>query len=205
MADDPLLGHDFDGIREYDNPTPGWWHMIFWATVVFGVVYFYFFHMGSFGWTLDDAYQSAVAGNAKVRFAKVGELTADEPTLLKAMTQPEWMAMAATTFSTNCKSCHAADGSGLVGPNLTDDHYKNVKKLMDIVKVVSEGAATGSMPAWRNRLVSNEIILVSAYVASLRGKNLPGPRAAEGEVIPPWPNPFMQPATPQAAGPGTKP
>ena len=44
------------------------------------------------------------------------------------------------------------------------------------------------MPAWRNRLHPNEIVLVSAYVANMRGKNLPGPRGAEGEVIPPWPD-----------------
>jgi cytochrome c oxidase cbb3-type subunit 3 len=43
------------------------------------------------------------------------------------------------------------------------------------------------MPAWKTRLHPNEIVLVAAYVASLRGKNLPGPRGPEGEKIPPWP------------------
>ena len=23
--DAPLIAHDYDGIREYDNPLPGWW------------------------------------------------------------------------------------------------------------------------------------------------------------------------------------
>ena len=43
------------------------------------------------------------------------------------------------------------------------------------------------MPAWQNRLHPNEIVMVSAYVASLRGQNKDGPRGEEGSVIDPWP------------------
>ena len=69
------------------------------------------------------------------------------------------------------------------GPNLTDDYYKNVKQITDIAEVIKNGAAGGSMPAWRTRLHPNEIVLMAAYVAGLRGKNL---RAAppEGDKIP---------------------
>ena len=38
MAHDQLLDHEYDGIQEYDNPCPGWWHAIFWLTVLFSVV-----------------------------------------------------------------------------------------------------------------------------------------------------------------------
>ena len=30
-----LMAHDYDGIREYDNPLPGWWSAVFAATFVF--------------------------------------------------------------------------------------------------------------------------------------------------------------------------
>jgi cytochrome c oxidase cbb3-type subunit 3 len=69
---------------------------------------------------------------------------------------------------------------------LTDDYYKNVKKITDIAEVIKNGAAGGSMPAWRTRLHPNEVVLMAAYVAGLRGKNLPG-RGPEGEKIDPWP------------------
>ena len=38
MAHDQLLDHEYDGIQEYDNPCPGWWHAIFLLTVLFSVV-----------------------------------------------------------------------------------------------------------------------------------------------------------------------
>ena len=83
MAHDQLLDHEYDGIQEYDNPCPGWWHAIFWLTVVFSVVYFLFFHVGNNGWTLSDAWNTAVADDMKQRFAGMGELHNDVPTLLK--------------------------------------------------------------------------------------------------------------------------
>jgi cytochrome c oxidase cbb3-type subunit 3 len=47
------------------------------------------------------------------------------------------------------------------------------------------------MPAWKNDLLPVEQVIVSAYVASLRGKNLPsvGGRPAEGDKIAPWETP----------------
>ena len=38
-----LLDHEYDGIREYDNPLPGWWRFIFYASIVFAVAYFIWF------------------------------------------------------------------------------------------------------------------------------------------------------------------
>jgi cytochrome c oxidase cbb3-type subunit 3 len=197
---DELLDHEYDGIREFDNPCPMWWHLIFIGTVVFSVAYWVFFHMGTSygtnGWTVTEAYENAYADNLQLQFAEIGELTVDQPTILKYMQPPDansadskdWLAIGATVFKTNCKSCHAEDGSGLVGPNLTDDHFKNVKELIDVARVIENGAANGSMPAWKNRLIPNEIVLVSAYVANMRGQDLPG-RKPEGQVIPPWPDP----------------
>jgi cytochrome c oxidase cbb3-type subunit III len=178
---------EYDGIREYENPCPGWWNWLFFGTFVFSVLYFIFFQFSPASWTIWQAYDGAVADNLRLQFAEIGELQPDQPTLLKYMHNEEWLKVGRIVFTTNCQSCHAADGQGQVGPNLTDDQWKNVKVLTDIPKVVAEGANNGAMPAWKTRLHPNEVVLVSAYVASLRGKNLTGPRGPEGDSIPPWP------------------
>ena len=182
-----LLDHEYDGIREFDNPTPMWWYLVFLGTALFSVSYFVFFHLGDAGRTLAEAHEMAVADNLRLRFAEIGELKVDEPTVMAYLDKPDWLAVGASVYRTHCRSCHADNGSGLVGPNLTDDSYKNVNQLIDVARVIENGAAAGSMPAWRNRLHPNEVVLVAAYVAGLRGQNLPGPRGAEGKPIPPWP------------------
>ncbi len=116
-------------------------------------------------------------------------LQPDRETILKYMNDPEWLAVGQVVYKTNCVSCHGAKGEGLVGPNLTDDYWKNVRKVEDIATVIANGAANGSMPAWKNRLSHpNQIVLTAAYIASLRNNPLPGPRPAEGDPVPPWEN-----------------
>ena len=36
---DELLDHDYDGIREYDNPLPRWWLYLFYGTVAWSLFY----------------------------------------------------------------------------------------------------------------------------------------------------------------------
>lgn len=188
-----LLEHEYDGIREYDNPTPGWWHIIFLGSIAFGVIYFSFFTFSTMAWTPQSRLAAAQTREFEQMFAQIGELKPDEPTLLELMVDPKWMAVAQGLFATNCTSCHGAEGQGLVGPNFTDDSYKNIKVITDIPRVIRDGAANGAMPAWGNRLNPNEVVLLASYIASLRGQNLPG-RAAEGQAISPWPAPPAAPA-----------
>ncbi len=185
-----LLDHEYDGIREYDNPCPGWWKWLFFATFVFAPFYFFYFHMGKAGISVAKDHENAVADNIKLRFSEIGELTLDEPTMLQYMRDPakaEWLSVGQSTYEQRCKSCHADGGRGSVGPNLTDEYFKNIKSLTDVITVISQGAGNGSMPAWKQKMHPNELLLVSAYVANLRGQNLPGGKAPEGQEIPPWP------------------
>lgn len=190
---DILRDHEYDGIREFDNPTPGWWHLVFWTSVVFSFGYFFFFHISPVSWTVAELYDENVAADLRLQFSEIGELEPTENTLVRFMNEEKWLKVGAVVFQAQCVSCHGKDGSGLVGPNLTDERYKQVRTLTDIARIVAEGAAEGAMPAWKSRLHPNELVLVSAYVATMRGLDLPG-RQAEGDEILPWP-------TAAAAGP----
>ena len=181
-----LTDHEYDGIKEFDNPTPGWWTFIFGCSCVFSIFYFIFFHMGQQGWSIHEAYENDLAENLRLQFAEIGELQQDRSTLLELVRKKNLLAVGKSAYKGNCASCHGTDGSGLVGPNLTDDHWKNVQHIEDILEIVNNGAANGAMPGWKTRLHPNEIVLVSAYVASLRGQHITSPRGTEGNEIPAW-------------------
>lgn len=185
-GDEVLTGHSYDGIQEYDNPTPRWWELLFVATIVFAPIYAVWFHAPAQGRTLADRFQASLADNMRLQFGEIGDLTPDATTIVKYMKDPKWLEVGVSTFKTNCVSCHGPEGIGISGPNLTDDHYLNVKSIEDIAKVIRDGAKNGAMPAWGNRLHPNEVVLAAAYVASLRGKNLKSARLPEGVVIAPW-------------------
>lgn len=189
----PVL-HNYDGIQEYDNPLPGWWKWIFWITIVLTPMYIMYFHAGAPGRTLDEMYQTAITENTKKQYGEIGDLASDEATMVKYLKPKDpkdekWISVGKSIFRANCISCHGPDGGGNAGPNLCDDNYKHVKQLPDIIKVVSNGVAGGAMPGWSTRLThKNDIVLVSVYVASLRGTKPATAKAPDGNVIPPWPN-----------------
>lgn len=180
-----LLDHEYDGIREYDNPTPGWWHFLFLGTVLFSLVYTSFWHGSELAWTPYDSLASDKKDYYGRLFAALGTLQPDEPTMRRLMGDERWMNFGASVYGANCAVCHGAQGTGITGPNLTDNFWINVEKMTDVYRIVTEGVGAKGMPGWGNRLSENERILVAAYVASLRKNPLPG-KAPEGKEVPAW-------------------
>ncbi|MCA9290725.1 MAG: c-type cytochrome [Phycisphaerales bacterium] len=185
-----VLDHEYDGIREYDNPLPGWWVWIFALSIVYAVPYFMWYHMGD-GASIEQNYEAELAAYAEHLIATYGELEPDEATILHYMNDETAMVGMAGLFKGKCAQCHLADGRGNVGPNLTDHAYKNVKVITDIPDIITNGVIAKGMPEWGSALSKTQIVLLSAYVAHLRGMNVPGGKAPEPEarVIDPWPAP----------------
>ena len=151
MADEPyrdkLFDHEYDGIREYDNPMPAWWVWMFVLSVLFAFPYVLWYHIGN-GPSILDALEAEQAAYAEKLLATYGDLSVDEPTILRMMEDENAMLAMKGLFKGKCSQCHLADGSGSVGPNLTDDHWKNVKGVVDIAEVIRTGITTKGMPAW---------------------------------------------------------
>ena len=182
---DNLMDHEYDGIREYDNPLPGWWVWTWVATILFCIPYWLYYQTAD-GNTIHDEYiaeMNAFKGQMSDAF---GDLEANEQTILKYMTDPAALATMKGVFAARCVACHLDDGRGLVGPNLTDDYWISVKTLPDIAKVITNGVVEKGMISWKGILTDTQIVLMSSYVASLRANAVEG-RAPQGEIIPPWP------------------
>jgi len=190
MESNQLTDHAYDGIQEFDNPLPGWWKWMFVASIVFSVFYAMYFHIGAPGRSVVEGYDAALSANMRLQFSEIGDLKPDADTILAYTAKPSRLKVGQTVYKTNCISCHGRDGEGKVGPNLTDEFYKNVSKIEDIARVITKGASNGAMPAWANRIHPNEVVLVSAYVASLRGSKPAGEaKGPDGNPIAPWPAP----------------
>jgi cytochrome c oxidase cbb3-type subunit III len=185
-----LLDHNYDGIQEYDNPTPGWWHLIFWGTIIWSVIYVVVWHFTPLIpdriTRLETTRQIAI----EKQFAALMTIDDELIKVRTVMGDENWLAQGASVFAGTCTLCHGQNGEGLIGPNLTDNHYKNLTDLTGMIDVVRNGAANGAMPANVNLLDENEIALVVGYVASLRGQMLDSDRGVEGEEIAPFPDPI---------------
>ncbi|MCC6512019.1 MAG: c-type cytochrome [Pirellulaceae bacterium] len=177
-SSDPLTDHAYDGIQEYDNPLPGWWKWFFVISIIFSVFYWVFFHFGASGRTMFDLLSADEAALAQKQYGTLGTLAQDRATLVRFMKDNDWVSYGKSIYRTNCQSCHGPDGGGLVGLNLCDSKWKNVKHIEDIMKVINNGANNNAMPAWKQRFSDpRDVIMVSAYVATLLGTKPANPKS----------------------------
>ena len=71
-------------------------------------------------------------------------------------------------FDTLCAACHGADGRGnpaLGAPNLFDKAWLYGGSIENVVESVRKGRS-GVMPAWRQRLATDEARLITAWVVA---------------------------------------
>jgi cytochrome c oxidase cbb3-type subunit III len=178
-----MLDHEYDGIKEYDNPLPGWWVKVFWGTFFFSIGYAFHYHVSGNGTSVEAAYESEMAVVRAERARRALGEKVSEDGLSKLMGDAKLMADAKAIFAQRCLPCHGERGQGVIGPNLTDAHWLHGKgTLMDIHQVVSEGIPAKGMPAWNLQLSPIQVRELAALVGSFRGTNLPG-KAPEGTLV----------------------
>ncbi|MCG3172612.1 MAG: Cbb3-type cytochrome c oxidase subunit CcoP2 [Myxococcota bacterium] len=185
--EDHLLEHSYDEIQEYDNPLPRWWVYIFWATIVFSVFYWIHYHMTGQGAPVAQSYDEEMAELNKLK-AEIAakEFKPEEANLAAMLANPASIEEGKALYPSRCMPCHGASGEGLVGPNLTDDHWIHTKgTLAGIYNVIDKGVPAKGMIPWGTQLKPAQIGALTAYVASLRGTSPANAKAPEGEQIAP--------------------
>ncbi|MFN3753797.1 cbb3-type cytochrome c oxidase N-terminal domain-containing protein [Flavobacterium sp.] len=180
---DVMLDHDYDGIKELDNVLPPWWVNLFYATIIFGAIYLVRFHVMDEYTQAQEYDQEVAAANIEIEKNKLNspkeEITFDKVTLL---TDAESLAKGKEIYTNACAACHKADGGGIVGPNLTDEHWINGGGIKNVFKLIAEGSKNNpTMVAWAKTLGTKEVQKVASYVLSLQGTKPAGAKAAEGE------------------------
>lgn len=172
----PILDHAYDGIREYDNPLPGWWTAIFWISIVFAAGYWVWFHVTGWGSTPDSNYLVALEQYEESKEVREAAEAADvsEVMLARNTGDSKTVAAGAKIFATRCASCHTEDGRGLIGPNLTDHFQLHGETRMDILKTIRAGVPGTAMLAWGEQLSATDIVAVATFVTTLRGLNIKG-------------------------------
>lgn len=184
MSDeDRLLHHEYDGIEEYDNPLPSWWSVIFALSVVYAGGYLYWFHGGGPGHSEHEEYAADLAQWQKLRAASPPtEIAVDEDGLADLAHDPATLGQGRAVFAKNCVSCHLDDGRGQIGPNLTDLYQIHGSKRIDLYQTIHDGVPDKGMLTWNGVLAPEELVAVTAYVVSLRGKDIAG-KARDGHPV----------------------
>lgn len=99
-------------------------------------------------------------------------------------------------YQKRCKACHAADGSGKVGPSLQDEEWMYQRTDTDVGRFeIIYGGGKGSMRGFGRQMDQDEILKVMAYIDVFRS-NDPAVKAAvikeekkakPGQSLPPVP------------------
>jgi cytochrome c oxidase cbb3-type subunit 3 len=169
-------GHEFDGIKELDNPLPPWLKYLFYVTIIISFSYLILllvFHDDSIIQRKEYSNEMKAA-RAKTEVAvKADEVKA---AAAKPLTQEQILADGKATFDKICFVCHGKFGEGLVGPNFTDDYWINGGRPEDLLKVVNEGVIDKGMLSYKSQLNKKQIDHVIAYILSLHGTNPPNLR-----------------------------
>ena len=85
--------------------------------------------------------------------------------------------------SKTCFACHAADGGGGIGPNLTDDKWILEAGFKGIFNTITKGGRPGKgMVAWESSVTKDERQLLASYIISLQGTTSAKPKNAEGDI-----------------------
>ncbi|RWF44458.1 MAG: cytochrome-c oxidase, cbb3-type subunit III [Mesorhizobium sp.] len=182
-------GHEWDGIKELNNPLPRWWVITFYVTIIWAVGYTIAYPAwpmlssatkGVLGYSSrnDVRNELAAAEAAKGKYvAAIQEKTVSQIAADDALREFA-VAAGGATFKVNCVQCHASGAQGSKGfPNLNDDDWLWGGMATQVEQTIMHGIRFASdpdtrqseMPAFGAIITGDQIKQVSAYVAGLSG------------------------------------
>jgi cytochrome c oxidase cbb3-type subunit 3 len=198
-------GHDWDGIKELNNPLPRWWLWTFYATIVFAIGYTIAYPAwpgisgatkGVLGWSSRANVSADIAAVESSRSVFAEKIIAMDLADIEA--DPELLQFAvsggASAFKVNCSQCHGAGAAGGGGyPNLLDDDWIWGGDLEQIYLTLQHGirydadddTRISDMPAFGadEILERSDIQDVAWYVRQISGQDADAEAALRGQTV----------------------
>lgn len=198
-------GHEWDGIRELNNPLPRWWVYTFFASILFSVVWWVLYP----SWPWSSGYLPGILGrnqreDLQVRLEQARQAQAQWTDRIAAMdaaaisADPELVQFAIAggeqKFKINCAPCHGLGGAGQgFFPTLADDDWLWGGSIEAIEQTIRHGIRNGedaearenAMPAFGTdgMLDRKQIDEVAQYVLSLTQRQTDAAAAEQGATI----------------------
>ena len=174
-----LLDHNYDGIKELDNSLPPWWLYSFYASIIYAVLYLGYYHILG-GNTNVENFEEEM----EIARLDVEQYKRDNPSTFDATKVTAGGAEAGKKiFKSNCAVCHAVDGGGGIGPNLTDEYWILGGGIKNVYNTIAEGGRDGKgMIAWKNSLNPEKMQQVASYILTLQGTTAKKPKEKQGDL-----------------------
>lgn len=196
-------GHEWDGVKELNNPLPKWWVSLFYATIVFSVIWTIAFP----AWPLITEHTKGVLGYStraevaeeiakvkdaqsvwrdRIAAASFDEILGDEE-LSRFATRA-----GAAAYAVNCSQCHGSGAAGGTGyPNLNDDAWiwgGDIQAIHDTIQhgvrnEDSDDARFSEMPAFGDILEPAQIEQTAHFVLQLGGLDHDAAAATAGAPL----------------------
>ena len=179
------LDHNYDGIKELDNHLPPWWKYLFYATIVWSVIYIFVYHFSDSLPLQEQEYRNEVAKADELKrkfLATQPKLEIDENTLAYKE-DAAILSAGKELYTINCAPCHKADGGGGIGPNLTDEYWLHNGDIRGIFATIKNGVPEKGMVSWAGVMSPQQLRDVSFFVMSLKGTNPPGAKGPQGNIF----------------------
>lgn len=181
-----MQDHSYDGITELDNFMPPWLQWVFIGTIGFAVVYFVNYTVLGNGPTGVEEYEEELRLEAiAAEYRKANMLASIDESSVVFDESSAALSAGKTIFQNNCAACHAADGGGGVGPNLTDEYWLHGGSIQEVFKVVKYGVVEKGMIPWQDQLSPEEMQQVSSFILTLVGTTPANPKEPQGELFSP--------------------
>ena len=199
-------GHEWDGLKELNNPLPRWWVLVFYATIIWAVGYWIAFPAwpgltdytkGALGYSERAAANAGVEADKKAQ-SKWNDAVA-KASLAEIKASPELSkfsnAVGRAAFVNNCGGCHGSGAQGGPGyPNLNDDNWLWGGSLEEIQQTIlhgvrdgadseARGAGSPGMPERASVLKPDQIEDVAEYILSLSKRSKDAAAAERGKAI----------------------